>query len=49
MISNIPNGEMFLHSEINNNNFTFHDNELMNVNDDYISNELKIDHFLPEE
>ena len=42
MISDIPNDEMFLNSEINNNNLTFHDNELMNMNDNYISNELKI-------
>ena len=42
MITDIPNDEIFLHSEINN------DNELMNVNDNYISNELKIDNFLPE-
>ena len=49
MISDIPNDEMFLHSEINNNNLIFHDNELSNVNNDYISNELKIDHVLPEE
>ena len=40
---------MFLHSEISNNNLTYNNIELMNVNDDYISNELKICHFLPEE
>ena len=38
MISNIPNDEMFLHSEINNNNSTLHNNELMKVNDVNISN-----------
>ena len=43
MISDISNDEMFLHTEINN------DNELMNMNDDDISNEQKIDNFLPEE
>ena len=41
MISDIPNDEIFLHSEINNNNLTFHNNEYINVNDDTISNELK--------
>ena len=49
MVSDIPNDEMFLHSEINNNNLTFPNNELMNMNDDTISNELKIDHLLSEE
>ena len=34
---------------MNNNNSTFHNNELTNVDDDTISNELKNDHFLPEE
>ena len=42
MITDIPNDEIFIHSKINN------DNELMNVNDNYISHELKIDNFLPE-
>ena len=42
MITNIPNDEILIHSRIIN------DNELMNVNDNYISNELKIDNFLPE-
>ena len=49
MISDIPNDEIFLHFEINNNNLTLHNNELMHVNDDTISNELKFDHLLPEE
>ena len=49
MISDIPNDEIFLHSEIKNNNSIFHNNELMKVNDVNISNELKIDHLLPEE
>ena len=43
MITDIPNDEIFIHSKINN------DNELMNVNDKYISKGLKIDNFLPEE
>ena len=38
MVSDIPNDEMFLHSEINNNNSTLHNNELMKVNDVNISN-----------
>ena len=42
MITDIENDEIFIHSKINN------DNELMNVNDNYISNELKIENFLPE-
>ena len=49
MISDIPNDEIFLHSEIKNNNSIFHNNELMKVNDVNISNELKIDNLLPEE
>ena len=43
MITDIPNDEIFHHSNINN------DNELMNVNDNFISKELKINKFLPEE
>ena len=42
MISDIPNDKIFLHSEMNNNNSTFHNNELTNVDDDTISNELKM-------
>ena len=49
MISDIPNEEIFLHSEINNNNSAFHNNKLMKMNGVNISNELKIDHLLPEE
>ena len=43
MITDILIDEIFIHSKINN------DNELMNVNDKYISKGLKIDNFLPEE
>ena len=43
MITDILNDEIFIHSKINN------DNELMNVNDNCIQKELKIDNFLPEE
>ena len=42
MITNIPNDEIFIHSKNNN------DKELMNVNDNYISHELKINNFLSE-
>ena len=40
MITDIPNDEIFIHSKNNN------DKELMNVNDNYISHELKINNFL---
>ena len=43
MITDIPNDEIFHHSKINN------DNELMNVNDNFISKESKIKKILPEE
>ena len=43
MITDIPNVETFHHSKIKN------DNELMNVNDNFISKELKINKILPEQ
>ena len=43
MISDIPNVETFHHSEIKN------VNELMNVNDNFISKELEINKILPEQ
>ena len=43
MTTDIPNVETFHHSKIKN------DNELMNVNDNFISKELKINKILPEQ
>ena len=49
MISDVPNDEIFLHSEINNHNTTVNNNELMIVNDVKIPNELKVEGVLSEE